>query len=44
VLVQWSDGNRYPAVVQRAAPGQCLVAFPNGQTQWVAVAYLSPAG
>jgi hypothetical protein len=44
VLVQWSDGNRYPAVVQQAAAGQCLVAFPNGQTQWVPAAYLSPAG
>jgi hypothetical protein len=35
VLVQWSDGNRYPAILQQSAQGQCLVAFPNGTQQWV---------
>jgi len=41
VLVQWADGNRYPATVQQSAGGQCLVIFPNGQQQWVAVQYLT---
>jgi hypothetical protein len=36
VLVQWSDGNRYPGILQQTAQGQALVAFPNGTTQWVA--------
>jgi hypothetical protein len=35
VLVQWSDGNRYPGHVQQVQNGQVLVAFQNGQTQWV---------
>jgi hypothetical protein len=35
VLVQWSDGNRYPGILQQTAQGQSLVAFPNGTTQWV---------
>ena len=41
VLVQWADGNRYPATVMQAAQGQCLVAFPDGRQQWVEVQYLS---
>jgi hypothetical protein len=36
VLVQWSDGQRYPATVVQVAPGQCLVALHGGQQQWVA--------
>ena len=35
VLVQWSDGNRYPGAVTQAAQGQCLVAFPDGRQVWV---------
>jgi hypothetical protein len=35
VLVQWSDGNRYPAVLQQTARGQSLVSFPNGTHHWV---------
>ena len=41
VLVQWADGNRYPAMVQQSAGAQCLVVFPNGQQQWVDAQYLS---
>jgi hypothetical protein len=41
VLVQWADGNRYPATVQQAANGQCLVVFPDGQQRWVEMRYLS---
>jgi hypothetical protein len=41
VLVQWADGNRYPATVTQSAPGQCLVTFPDGRQQWVETQYLS---
>jgi hypothetical protein len=44
VLVQWADGNRYPAMVQQVAGAQCLVVFPNGQQQWVDAQYLSFGG
>jgi hypothetical protein len=43
VLVQWSDGNRYPAVLQQSAQGQSLVAFPNGTEQWVPAHAVSKA-
>lgn len=36
VLVQWSDGQRYPGTVTMIANGQVQVAFPNGQQVWVA--------
>jgi hypothetical protein len=35
VLVQWSDGNRYPAMVREVGNGQVCVAFPDGRTLWV---------
>lgn len=41
VLVHWSDGNRYPGTVLQSAGGQLLVAFPNGQQQWVNAKYVS---
>ena len=41
VLVHWSDGNRYPGTVLQSATGQLLVAFPNGQQQWVDARYVS---
>lgn len=43
VLVQWSDGNRYPGQVAQAGDGQYLIAFGNGQQHWVPLPYLSPA-
>jgi hypothetical protein len=43
VLVEWPDGNRYPATVQQCAPGQCLVLFPDGQQRWVDVRRVAPA-
>jgi hypothetical protein len=43
VLVQWSDGNRYPAVLQQSAQGQSLVVFPNGTGQWVPAHAVSKA-
>lgn len=39
----WSDGQRYPATVAQAAPGQYLCAFPNGQQHWVAAQWVSRA-
>jgi hypothetical protein len=35
VLVQWSDGNRYPAQCRQVANGQVCVAFPDGRQIWV---------
>ena len=35
VLVQWSDGNRYPGTVAQVAQGQYLVTMANGQQHWV---------
>ncbi len=35
VLVQWSDGRRYPATVMMAANGQVQVHFPDGRQVWV---------
>jgi hypothetical protein len=43
VLVQWSDGNRYPARVTQVASGQAHVQFPNGQELWVELRWLSRA-
>lgn len=43
VLVTWADGNRYPATVSQAAPGQYLCVFANGQQQWVGAPYVNPA-
>ncbi len=35
VLVQWSDGRRYPATVMVAQNGQVQVHFPDGRQVWV---------
>ncbi|WP_394833547.1 hypothetical protein LVJ94_44275 [Pendulispora rubella] len=43
VLVQWSDGNRYPGSIVQVASGQCLVLFSNGQHYWIDVRFVSPA-
>jgi hypothetical protein len=43
VLVQWSDGNRYPATIMQVSPNaQSQVAFPDGRTMWVENKYLTP--
>jgi hypothetical protein len=42
VMVQWSDGNRYPASVIIAQSGQVEVAFPDGRRVWVPQAYVVP--
>lgn len=41
VMVQWSDGNRYPANVMQLSATHVQIAFPNGQTHWVEPRYLS---
>jgi hypothetical protein len=43
VLVQWSDGNRYPGTVMQHAQGQYQIAFPDGRQVWVPQAYVSLA-
>lgn len=43
VLVLWADGNRYPGIVQKVAPAQCLISFPDGQQRWVEHQYLTLA-
>jgi hypothetical protein len=43
VLVQWSDGNKYPATIMQTSGVQAQVAFPNGQSMWVETKYLTPA-
>jgi hypothetical protein len=43
VLVQWSDGNRYPGQVRAVGNGQFQVGFPDGQVHWIAAAYVAPA-
>ena len=35
VMVQWSDGQRYPATVMIQQSGQVQVAFPDGRQVWV---------
>lgn len=35
VMVQWSDGQRYPATVLTQQSGQVQVAFPDGRQVWV---------
>ena len=44
VLVQWSDGKRYPGTVTASQGGQVEVAFPDGRRVWVAQAYVSFGG
>jgi hypothetical protein len=40
VLVQWADGNKYPATVQQSQGTNCLIVFPDGRQQWVDAQYL----
>jgi hypothetical protein len=41
VLVQWSDGNRYPGTVVAMHSGQVQVRFPDGRDVWVPQGYVS---
>jgi hypothetical protein len=40
VMVQWSDGNRYPATVITQQSGQVQVVFPDGRQVWVPQGYV----
>jgi len=42
VMVQWADGNKYPATLLQNTGPQAQVVFPNGQQMWVETRYLSP--
>ena len=44
VMVQWSDGRRYPATVTMMHGGQVQVAFPDGRQVWVPQQYVFPRG
>lgn len=35
ILVQWSDGNKYPATCGQVGGGQVQVTFPDGRQMWV---------
>lgn len=41
VMVQWSDGNRYPGTVTNAQGAQVEVMFPDGRRVWVHRGYVS---
>jgi len=41
VMVQWSDGRKYPGTVVQVAQGQYLVAMQNGQQHWVASQFVT---
>ena len=43
VLVQWSDGNRYPGTIMQVTATHAQVVFPNGQGQWIETRFLTPA-
>jgi len=43
VLVQWSDGNRYPANIRQVNQTHCEVVFPDGRNMWVEQRFLTPA-
>lgn len=42
VMVQWSDGQRYPATVMMLQGGQVQVTFPDGRQVWVPQQYVTP--
>jgi hypothetical protein len=41
VLVQWSDGKRYPGKVVQLAQGQCEVEMEGGSRHWIPLQYVS---
>jgi hypothetical protein len=43
VMVQWSDGHRYPGTVTQVAQGQYHVTMQNGQQLWVHASYVTLA-
>ena len=43
VLVDWSNGQKYPGTVQQSSPGKCLVLFGDGQAHWIDVRHVSVA-
>ena len=43
VMVQWSDGNRYPGTIALVGQGQYQVTMQNGQQVWVPAQFVSVA-
>ncbi len=42
VLVQWSDGKRYPGTVAKVGDGQIMVTMADGSQHWIPDAYVKP--
>jgi hypothetical protein len=43
VLVQWSNGQRYPGVVEQISGPQSLIRFDAGEKRWVETRFVLPA-
>ena len=43
VLVQWSDGNKYPATLTQNNGPQSQVTFPDGRQIWIESRFLTPS-
>jgi hypothetical protein len=41
VLVQWTDGNKYPGIIAQMAQGQALVTMSDGRQLWIPNTYLT---
>ncbi|AKV01081.1 hypothetical protein AKJ09_07744 [Labilithrix luteola] len=41
VMVQWSDGNRYPGTIAQVHAGQLQIGFPDGRLVWVPEQYVT---
>jgi hypothetical protein len=42
VMVQWSDGNRYPATLMQNSGEQAQVVVPDGRQMWLETRFLTP--
>ena len=42
VMVQWSDGNKYPGTITQDAGNQAQITFPDGSQMWIEKQYLTP--
>lgn len=42
VMVQWSDGNKYPGTITQDGGNQAQITFSDGRQMWVEKQYLSP--
>ena len=40
VLVQWSDGKKYPGTVAKVGDGQLMVTMADGSQHWIPESYV----